>query len=303
MAVQTNQEKLERAEQIAVGLRRMFGEGTEIEVRTVYRRNEELTGFCFQLQGGTLGPTIYLEDMPQDLSLEEQTQEAAARMQEALKMFEARPKITAPCLEREQILQNVVIQALSQEKNKNMLENNAHVNVLDLAAVFRVPVPATQKAVYMSTLIPYELMERENLTEEELYEAAQRNTVEKYGVVVRKMDYRSMQRGMKPKPLDSTRLTGKCGYMLSTNEVNGAALMLIPKVLREVHQNMREDFYIVPSSIHEVILWKESLHYSVESMKQSLYEMNRRTDVVDPTDVLTDSVYFYDGQWDKLIRV
>ncbi len=303
MEMQTAQEKLERAKQIAEGLQKMFGSDVIIEARTVYHRNETLTGISIMLRGGSIGNTMYLEDLTQDASLEEQTVEAAVVLQQGLKEFQSRPKINMPEMKREQILRDVVIQALSQEKNRGLLENNAHVKVLDLAAVFRIPVQSNVPGQYMSTLVPRHLLEREHLTEEELYEAAQRNTVEKYGVMVRKMDYQSLMKGLKPKPLESVRLTSKCGYMLSTNEVNGAALMLIPKVLRDVRQNMREDFFIVPSSIHEVILWKESLHYPVETLKQSVYEMNRKAELVDPNDVLTDSVYFYSGEKDQLILV
>lgn len=304
MAAQTNQEKLARAEQIAEGLRKMFGRGPIIDVTPVYHRNEQLTGICIRLAKQGVGTTMYLEDIPQDLSLEEQTWRAAAMLQDGLKELMARPKLDLPSMERDQILQDVVIQALSQERNRELLEKNAHVKVLDLAAVFRIPVASHMPGQYLSALIPRQVADYQHLTDEELYEAAKRNTVEKYGVMITKMDPRRiLEQDWKKVPLADIRLNGKCGYILTTNEVNGAALMLIPAVLKEVRRKMGEDFYIVPSSIHEVILWKKSLHYQVESMKRTVYEMNRKPNMVEPKDVLSDSVYFYDGRRDKLLLV
>ena len=67
-------------------------------------------------------------------------------------------------------------------------------------------------------------------------------------------------------------------YVLSNRaRSNGAACMIYPYVLRMMGDILEEDFYILPSSIHEVILVPASAGISVAEMeKWSARSMRRR---------------------------
>lgn len=74
----------------------------------------------------------------------------------------------------------------------------------------------------------------------------------------------------------------------------GAACILYPGVLEEVAQRMGGSFYILPSSIHETILLPYDGMLSVESIKEMISVVNRTQ--VDPEEVLSDSLYYYDAE-------
>ena len=71
--------------------------------------------------------------------------------------------------------------------------------------------------------------------------------------------------------------------------------MASPETLKGVHEKLGEDFYILPSSVHEVLILKESdFPGSVEELKEMVATINREQ--VEPVDRLSDTVYRFDGK-------
>lgn len=84
---------------------------------------------------------------------------------------------------------------------------------------------------------------------------------------------------------DSTILSNR-------NFMNGAALILCDEVMDKVVEHYKVNvLYILPSSIHEVIIIPDSDFVDVEYLKNMVYETNRST--VAPEDRLSDHVYKY----------
>lgn len=79
----------------------------------------------------------------------------------------------------------------------------------------------------------------------------------------------------------------------------GAAVMRYPAFREKVRGMIRGDFYILPSSIHEVILVPESFGLEPERMQEMVKEINQ-TGVV-PEEVLSDSVYYFDGEEIRIV--
>lgn len=80
-----------------------------------------------------------------------------------------------------------------------------------------------------------------------------------------------------------------------TNEsgIDGAAAIACPEVLKAVQKQIGEDFYILPSSIHETLILPKSQTDDVEGLKQMVSSINEQE--VEPEDRLTDQVYEFDG--------
>lgn len=74
----------------------------------------------------------------------------------------------------------------------------------------------------------------------------------------------------------------------------GAACILYPGVLEEVAQRMGGSFYILPSSVHEVIFMPHGRMRPEEALKEMIYDINRTQ--VEPEEVLSDSLYYYDAE-------
>ena len=80
----------------------------------------------------------------------------------------------------------------------------------------------------------------------------------------------------------------------------GASVIFYPDLLKTVHAQIQEDFYILPASIHEVyILTKE------DQSPKHLGEMVRtgNKEFVSPNDILSDCVYEYIRDSDRIRKV
>lgn len=80
-------------------------------------------------------------------------------------------------------------------------------------------------------------------------------------------------------------------YVLTNNiRTNGATCITYPDILKDFAEEHQSDIYIIPSSIHEVILIPES-NLDMEEFNQIIAEVNQKE--LDPTEVLSDHMYLY----------
>ena len=74
----------------------------------------------------------------------------------------------------------------------------------------------------------------------------------------------------------------------------GASCLLYPGILEQIACQLGENFYVLPSSVHEVILVPACPEFSVEYFRNMVREINETQ--VDATEVLSDNIYFYDRE-------
>lgn len=81
----------------------------------------------------------------------------------------------------------------------------------------------------------------------------------------------------------------------------GAAYMTDPKILQTIGHNLNEDYYLLPSSIHELICVPKGDLQPAEA-SQMVYNINHYMDVVSEADRLSDVVHIYDTKKHELIQ-
>lgn len=89
-------------------------------------------------------------------------------------------------------------------------------------------------------------------------------------------------------------------YVLTNrNKMNGAIEILRPNLLKNFADQIRDDLYIIPSSIHEVLLVPVSRTAggSME-LSEMVREVNRTQ--VERTETLSDHVYYYSRETDRI---
>ena len=74
--------------------------------------------------------------------------------------------------------------------------------------------------------------------------------------------------------------------------------MLYPGLLQSIAEATQSSFYILPSSIHEVMLIKEGNGMGARELQGMVMDINQRE--VAPQEVLSNQVYFYDGKEQKI---
>ncbi len=96
---------------------------------------------------------------------------------------------------------------------------------------------------------------------------------------------------------------GRVMYVITNEELYyGAVSIIFDDVLREISSRFRDNYYILPSSVHECILVPEGVlpNTSAQNFKEIVTCMNSR--YVAPEELLADSVYRYDLQKQRLQR-
>ena len=140
-----------------------------------------------------------------------------------------------------------------------------------------------------------------NVTARELYEAALTNMP-----VICPAEFSpladvvcGMAGDMEEELVEELRMAQPRLYMLSNEKrTNGAATMLYPEIMERIYEEIGGNFYIIPSSIHEVILLPCYTSVNPGELKQLIMEVNRFQ--LEPEDILSDNLYYYNRREEKV---
>ena len=86
--------------------------------------------------------------------------------------------------------------------------------------------------------------------------------------------------------------------MTNTKGINGFSVVLYPEALKDFAASAGKDLYILPSSLHEALLFPADKSITPQELQGIVREVN--ASVVDGKDRLSDNVYYYDRQRNEL---
>ena len=182
----------------------------------------------------------------------------------------------------------VSVRLVHYGKNREMLKTVPHRRFLDLAEVYYFTT-GMDGGEGSAALITDGQMGCWGICRRDLEGAAYENHKRNGGTSIQSMDEVIGE-------LLGTGIGGGCGPMqmyVATNrwKLGGASSMLFADEFRWLAQELGSDLYILPSSIHEVLLLPESAG-SPEELAGIVREVNR-TQVL-PEERLSDNVYLYE---------
>ena len=187
---------------------------------------------------------------------------------------------------------HIIFKLVNYERNKELLSKVPHVRYLDLAVVFNCFINSTEDG-YATILIHHQHLSYWNISTEELYALAMKNTPHLLHYQLQNMtdviidlfcnEHIELSKELLPVfPM----------YVLSnTTKLNGSGCILYEDLLSEIAQRLDSDFYILPSSIHEVLLIPVASASSYEDLSSMVHEINATQ--LAREEVLSDRVYFY----------
>ena len=90
-------------------------------------------------------------------------------------------------------------------------------------------------------------------------------------------------------------------FVLTNNQkLNGAAALLDEKMMEQIAERVGNDFYILPSSVHEVLIVPKEAGMDFKDLEAMVQEVNATQ--VAPQDKLSDHVYQYDNETREVFR-
>lgn len=274
----------------------------QVLVQKVLKNNSlELDGLVIQKEGYPISPTIYLNEFYncflQGRSLTEIAKEIIEIDATNRCSFEF--PIETFC-DFQQIKSRIVYKLVNTERNRALLEKIPHRDYLDCSIIYYCFLDKINGSC-ATTLIYYSHMERWNVQEEDLFQIASLNTPVIHPADLKSMDAvltELIQAGDFDEE-DAAQLTEELSlegdrfpmYVLTNKErIFGASCILYDNILKEFAQR-NGSFYILPSSIHEVILVPEQEELQADKLTDMVLEVNETQVAHD--EVLSDSVYCY----------
>ena len=204
-------------------------------------------------------------------------------------------------LNYESVKGRIVMKLIHTEKNKELLMDIPYVEFLDLAVVFQVSI-ADEHIGAASILIHNAHIKLWGVDCQELYRRALRNTPKLLRYEIKSMRdvmaeiLRSKAEQCEEGGYDDDRQElEQCVpmYVLSNrNRTDGAACMLYPNLIRDFAKAMGSDLYIIPSSVHELLLLPAGDDDESSSIRNIIQEVNE-TQLLEE-EILSDSLYIYD---------
>lgn len=255
------------------------------------------TGMLVCLKGEELSPNLYLEYYYSIYQQGHDIEEILCILRDDF--IGARKRINADTYlkaDAGNVRERIFLKLIHYKKNEKLLAECPYIPFHDLAVTFRYLVQEGKDGI-ASAIVKTADMEQWGLTTEKLYELAKSNTKRMFPVILK-----NMAELMREEIPMSDFSVGDLGLYVLTNtrRVNGAAYMLCREVLASFAEEHDCSFYILPSSIHEVLLMPEHLVPDVGYLKETVCDVN--ASAVSETEYLSDHVYYYD-RTDGSIRI
>ena len=199
-------------------------------------------------------------------------------------------------MELDQQKDKIVYRLINYKENEEKLKKLPHIRFLDLAITFYCYIDLREQTLSMVP-ISHELAGKWKVSVKELLAYAHSNTPRIFPImwssledVVRNMmDEEQFQKTMQDHDNDVS-------MFVVTNEVamNGATVMLYEEAFHEIAETLGGRLFILPSSIHEVVLLPYDEAIDTEYLASLVKEVNLTQ--VPWEDVLSNHIYYYDSK-------
>lgn len=294
---------MELFEEMVKGVMRLhYGEDYNVATYPVPKNNGTFkTGLVIMDNQVNITPTIYLDGFYTRFA---QGEPMDALCEEIIELYEENRLVAdfdmsmVRCFDR---VQNVIcLRLVNAKMNKELLKNVPHVLFHDLAIVFYILL-ARDSQELATIMIQNKFLDAWQVTIEELYQHAITNTKRWFDIAITPvldMMLRTFAEDMTEE--QKSELYGLLGadagrvplYVVTNQEkMFGANVLLNKEFLRQFADELDSDLYILPSSVHEVLVIPTSTDAELCILKAIVKEVNR-TDVPEEQ-ILSDSVYIY----------
>ncbi|MBQ3795980.1 MAG: hypothetical protein II842_06800 [Butyrivibrio sp.] len=280
------------------------GKEYDVQVNTVEKMNESYEALTVKPVDANIGVNInatkcfeaYENGKPFD-----QIAETAADT--AHRALDARPDIDMAALsDYEQMKNKLSMEVVSAERNAELLESVPHKNIEDMAIVYRFVLDSSEDG-RSSILVTNKMLENYGITAEQLHNDAMEIAPEIRPAVIQGMSEvmaemlgveQAEMMGLVPSPDEPIFVA------TVPDKTQGASVLAYQDFMDQAAEKLGGDFYVLPSSIHEILLVKDDGNFDRTALENMVKEVNATQ--VAPEDKLTDNVYHYDSK-DKVFEL
>ncbi len=280
-------------------VRERVGDSTRVEIHKNTKNNgRKRVGLVIKEEGINIAPAIYLEEFYDKWTLADNLEGIVDEIMSIQNEVKLEQSFDSDFLKNyELVKEKLAFKVVHYEKNQNLLNELPHVKFLDLAIVFYVLVDENEKGI--ATMVVRNSHKNSWKVElSELYDDALKNAE-----VMLPSDFQPMTSVISELLVEEKEGKSKNDesmFVLSNRNRNlGAACILYEGVLETIAKFLSEDYYVIPSSIHEVIIVPFSKSPKKEELEEMIREINETQ--LEEEEVLSDYAYFYSTREQRLL--
>lgn len=274
---------------------RRAGKKYSVRLNDVMKNNGVvLSGLTVTQDDSNISPTIYLNDYYREYENGRAT--LGMVVNDVMDVYN-RNKVNRKLdmryfLNYERVKEQIVFKLINTEKNRELLNDVPHMEFLDLSIVFQVLIPDENIGGGASVLIHNAHTKLWGVDCKELYKCALKNTPKLLKYEIKSMNdviCEIMETDKTCAPYcDETPM-----YVLSNSRrTDGAVCMLYPELIGDFAKAVGGDVYIIPSSVHELLLLSAEAVEQGEGLREIIREVNETQLLTE--EILSDSLYYYD---------
>ena len=265
-------------------------ENADVGVQEVTKNNGlVLHGLTIRTGESNIVPTLYLDDIFKGYESGDSLDQVMIRIADSYVEADTQKDIDASFItDFESVKSHIVPHLVNREENAEKLMGVPYKMVNDLAAIFYIDVGRNGDGV-MQACITNDLMDMYGVDANELYDISVKNLNTISVPSFRGMsEVISQDFGMDvPMPEEEQM------YVITNGDkVNGSAQMLNEHLMDQASARIGGDFYIIPSSIHEVLAVPVG-RMEVDELEAMVRDVNSTQ--VAKEDKLSDTVYAFDS--------
>ncbi len=300
---------------IKESFKEIMGGNSRIDLKTIIKNNDcELDALVIMEGEGVISPTIYLNDYYEEYKRGKCISDIISMIYKAYKNYKINSSISIDYFKDfSRVKNSIVFKVVNRDSNKKLLKDVPYYEYLDLAVVFYFIIN-TDEIKNATALIHNRYLEMWNVRKEALFAIAKRNTprllryeIKDINDVINGFDnerneadseFANETDGIEKAEAGNNNKKGKMFVLTNNLKINGAACILYDDVIRNFAAFMGNDLYIIPSSVHEVILIsaggadKDELNHMVRNVNK---------DEVERYEILSDHIYMYDLKKDRIL--
>ena len=282
-------------------MQKIMGDTIQVEFETYIKNNQtKIESLIFKERDSSgammISPAVHMQDLYNLYQKEGDGEMFQGCLMEIKRLYMEQEPKSLDFINRDwgEIKKSIGMMLLCEDWNKEWLEdeNISYRKFLNLGIVLRSVLGVSSHGM-SSMIVTRDLMSHWRITEEELWETAWNNLycerfyIQNLNEVLRsEIKEREME-------IDAKLLKNDLPlYLLSNKErVYGARGILRTDLLQAFAMGADSNLYILPSSIHELILLPDNGDYYVEEMRKVVKTINETE--VPETERLSETIYYF----------
>ena len=276
------------------------GIDANITTNTVKKLNESYEAITITPNDSNMGMNLPIEKFFEAYDDGRPYDEVIDKAMEVIENgMDARPDFNIDDLtDYSKMKETLAMEVVSAEANKEMLETVPHKMMEDMAVVYRFVLSSDEDG-RASVLVTNQMIENMGITAEQLHADAMENAPQIKPAEIKGMTEvlaelmgveQAEMMGIEPVAPEDEQM-----YVASVpDKVHGAGVLAYENFMDQAAERAGGDFFILPSSIHEILIVPDNGQMDLKSLEDMVKEVNATQ--VAPQDKLTDSVYHYDSK-------